>query len=187
MLKTTGDAVAGVLQPIDVTPGDTLDISAWLYTPSTDQLTGPGSAGVKVEWSPGGVPDDIDIGGANNTITASDATDVWHELTINFTMPPGSEAIGRFTNLVAKGTGSGGRVYFDICEAVVFNRFPGGADSDADADADLADFRAFQECFSGDGGTPDGWPCVVFDDNDDGDVDLADHTAFIGGFTGPGP
>ena len=185
MLKTTGDAVAGVFQEIGVSPTDTLDVSAWLYTPSTDQLTGPGLAGVKVEWSPGGVPDDIDIGGTNNTITASDAPDVWHELTINYTMPVGTEALGRFTNLVAKGTGIGGTVYFDVCEAVVLNRYPTGSDSDADDDADLADFRAFQECFSGDGGTPIGWPCLVFDDDDDGDVDLLDHAVFIGGFTGP--
>ncbi|MCP4247013.1 MAG: hypothetical protein GY778_08175 [bacterium] len=185
MLKTTGTAVAGVLQKIDVTPGDTLDIAAWLRTPTSDQLTGPGQAGIKVEWAAGNVPPDVDIGGSNNTITAVDATDVWHELTIDFVMPAGSEALARFTTLVDKGTATSGAAYFDVAEAVVVDWFPGGSDGNADDDADLADFAAVQECFSGDGGTPIGWPCFVHDADEDGDVDLADHATFMDGFTGP--
>ncbi|MHC4090746.1 MAG: carbohydrate binding domain-containing protein [Planctomycetota bacterium] len=189
MLKTAGGAVAGVVQPIIVSPGDTLDVSAWLYTPSNNPLTGPGNAGVKVEWSPGNVPDDVDIGGPTNTIFAQNnpTPDVWHELTIEYTMPAGSEALGRFTNLVAKGTATQGTVYFDVCEAVVINRFAGRADGNADDDSDLADFASLQECFSGDGGTPVGWPCFVFDFNDDRDVDLGDFDPFEQGMTGPVP
>ena len=185
-LKTTGTAVAGVSQPISVTAGDVLDISAWLRTPSTDQLTGPGHAGVKVEWAAGNVPDDIDIGGSNNTIDAGDDTDVWHELTIDYVMPSGSEAVAKFTTIVDRGTAMSGAAYFDVAEAVIVDWFPGGVDGDGDDDADLEDFRALQECFTGDAaGPPIGWPCFVYDADEDGDVDPADHAAFEAGMTGP--
>ncbi len=183
-MKARGQAFAGVYQEIEVTPGETLDITAHLHNPSAEPLTGGAVAGLKVEWSPGSVPDDIDIGGADNTIDAGAAQDVWHELVIDYTMPAGTQAIAQFTNLIEKGTATTGTVYIDACEAVVFNRFD-GADADGDDDADLKDYAFFQACFSGSGGTPLGWPCIVFDSDDDEDIDLADFTAFENGITGP--
>lgn len=53
--RATGEAIAGLFQDITVTAGETLDLSAYLYTPSADQLTGSGVVGVKVEWVGGNV------------------------------------------------------------------------------------------------------------------------------------
>ena len=46
-----------------------------------------------------------------------------------------------------------------------------GADSDSDCDADLADFAAFQNCFST---SPISGLCQVFDFNADQSIDLSD-------------
>ena len=188
-VMTHGAAAAGIYQEVDVTPGSTLDVSAWLYMPSDDKLIAPGQAGVKVEWSPGNVPDDVDIcaPGQNNCIDTSVTKDVWHELSIVYTMPPNSVALGRFTNIIAKGTATGGFAYMDACEAVIKDRFDGGADVDDDDDADLRDFAAFQECYAATP-PPNGvlwWPCYVFDHDDDVDIDAADYLAFEAGLTGP--
>jgi len=187
-MKATGQAVAGIYQEIDVAPGETLDINAYLFTggPVGEPLTGPGKAGVKVEWAAGGVPGNVDIGGPPNTILAGAATDVWHELYIDYTMPAGTAARVKFTNIIAKETATQGVAYMDACEAVVIN-FYDGADADGDDDADLADFARFQECYTGSGATTLGWPCLVFDSEDDDDIDVADYLFFEGGLIGPVP
>lgn len=59
-------------------------------------------------------------------------------------------------------------------------------DADQDGDVDLADFLAFQRCFSGPGlPLPDA--CEPFDGDTDGDVDLADLLRFQSVFTGSLP
>ena len=58
-------------------------------------------------------------------------------------------------------------------------------DADDDCDVDLADFLAFQTCFTGPGG-PVAPGCECFDSDDDGDVDLADFLDFQTVYTGPG-
>lgn len=88
--RATGEDVAGLYQEITVTPEGSLYISAYLYTPDYEQLTGPGRAGVKVEWAVGGVPEDVDIGGADNTIDPGAPQDVWIPLTIDYVMPTGT-------------------------------------------------------------------------------------------------
>ncbi len=187
-MKATGQAVAGIYQEIDVLPGETLDINAYLFTggPVGERLAGTGRAGVKVEWAAGNVPGQVDIGGPPNTIFAGAATDVWHELYIDYTMPAGTAAKVKFTNIIATGTATQGVAYMDACEAVVVNFFD-GADADGDDDADLADFALFQECYTGSGPTTLGWPCLVFDSDDDEDVDRIDYLFFENGLIGPVP
>lgn len=184
-VKATGTDFAGVFQEIAVTPGDTLDISVHLRMASTNPLVAA-LAGVKVEWVAGAVPPDVDItsGNSNNTITASSPMDQWIDLFIDFTMPPGSEADGQFTNLMARGAAATGAVYFDACEAIVLNRFD-GADFDGDNDQDLFDFAGLQNCYSGSGVTPLMWNCTVFDDDDDDDIDELDYQFFEPRLTGP--
>ncbi len=63
-------------------------------------------------------------------------------------------------------------------------------DGEADGDFDLADFRGFSNCFSGDLGEPEyeapSDSCrLAFDADDDGDVDLADHAASYATLPGP--
>ena len=107
-------------------------------------------AGIKVEWALGGIPDPVDIGGSDNTIDASAPTDTWIPLIIDYTMPAGTSAIGRFVNLIEKGTAQSGTIYIDSCEAVVLNRFD-GANVDRDNDQDMHDFTWFQHRYTGAG------------------------------------
>ncbi len=181
--KSTGPSFTGIYQEVAVTPGETLFIRAYLYTPSSNPLTGTGAAGVKVEWRYGNVPENIDIGGATNTIYASSPKNTWIPLYIDYTMPSGSNAIGRFVNIIEKGLATSGRVYFDACEAVILNKF-NGADADADDDEDLLDFAQFQRAYSGSGG-PQRWNGIVFDSDGDNDVDMVDFNYFAPRMTGP--
>ena len=183
-MKATGQEVAGIFQEITVSPGEGLSISGYLYSPASGPLTGPGLAGLKVEWAVGGVPGDIDIGGSDNTIDASAPVDTWIPIFIDYTMPEGSSALGRFTNIIARDTAPSGTVYFDSCEAVVLNRFD-GADGDNDGDEDLRDFGAFQRCFTGSDADMLPFNCIVFDSDDDGNVDLTDYGFFADHVTGP--
>jgi hypothetical protein len=145
-------------------------------------------AGIKVEWKAAGgtVPPPIDItaGPSGNTITATSPKDTWIDLSIDFTMPAGTQAIPRFVNITARGTTGTGTAYFDACEAVVLNVFD-GADADGDGDEDLFDIGEFQRCYSGDGVTPLKWNCTVFDNDDDEDIDLTDFDYFVPRVTGP--
>jgi hypothetical protein len=62
----------------------------------------------------------------------------------------------------------------------------GGGDADGDSDVDLADFAAFQRCFSGID-VPAGSECrCTFDADEDGDIDLSDYEAFRVAMSGPG-
>ncbi len=186
-MKAHGNNWAGIWQDVSVTPGDELSLSVYMYTDSSDEfISSNGLAGVKVEWIGGTVPGPVDIGSAadDHTVTGSSPTDQWIDLVIDYTMPAGSQAVGRFVNLAARGSGVDGFVYIDNCEAVVVNRFD-GADADGDDDADLEDFAAFQSCYTGDGVTPLPWNCTVFDSDEDDDVDLIDW-AYVGPrITGP--
>jgi hypothetical protein len=185
-MRATGQAIGGVYQEIGVTPDESLLFHVYLYTSSSDPLTGTGQAGIKVEWAIGGVPADIDIGDPNsssNTIGPNAPTDTWVPMTIDYTLPPGSNAIARFTNLIEKSSAISGRAYFDACEAVVLNRFD-GCDADGDNDEDLRDFAQFQLAFTGPGG-PLSWNGIVFDTDDDQDVDMADFNYFAPRMTGP--
>ena len=186
-LKISGSCVAGVYQEILVTSGETLTISAYLRTKSTDPFNdeqGP-RAGVKVEWVLGNVPPDVDIGGATNTITAGSPQNTWIPLYLDYTMPENSYALVRFTNLIEKGDAMTGHVYFDSCEAVVLNKFD-GSDVDGDDDEDLYDFAWFQRTFTGsDGGMR--WNGIVFNSDDDDDVDFVDFNYFAPRMTGPLP
>jgi len=58
-------------------------------------------------------------------------------------------------------------------------------DADGDWDLDLADFTAFQGCFSGDGVTAVNYNCLTFDFDRDADVDPTDLSAFTERLTGP--
>lgn len=57
-------------------------------------------------------------------------------------------------------------------------------DSDFDDDVDLTDFAGFLECYTGQGGSYDGF-CNPFDFDHDLDVDLYDFGQFQVAFTGP--
>lgn len=89
------------------------------------------------------------------------------------------ELTGRLGQTVS-GRSSGGE--FELAGGFVFSVPPG--DCDADGDVDLADFLAFQECFtgSGSGAAMPGCGCSDFDG--DGDVDLGDLITFQAHFTG---
>lgn len=184
-MRATGQAVSGIYQEFAVTGGESLSIHAWLQTPSFEKLTGAGAkAGVKIEWAVGGVPADVDIGGATNTIAAGAPTNTWIPIYIDYTMPPGSSALARFTCLVEKSTGLTGKVYFDACEAVVIDRF-NGCDADGDGDEDMHDFAGIQKAFAGGNVVPTDWPWVVYDTDEDDDVDLVNTDFFIPRLTGP--
>lgn len=58
-------------------------------------------------------------------------------------------------------------------------------DFDCDGDVDLADFGAFQLCFTGDNGEGLGSGCAVFDFDIDCDVDLDDFSTFLPALAGP--
>lgn len=179
-----GQSVAGVYQEITVIPGETLDIGAYLLTPSFEPLTGTGKAGIKVEWAVGGIPPDVDIGGPNNTIDASAPTDTWIPLFIDYTMPAGASALGRYVNIIERGSALSGTVYLDSCEAVVLNGFD-GSDVDGDDDADLVDFTWLQRTFTGPGAGGLPFNGITFDHDDDEDVDTEDYEYFEPRMTGP--
>ncbi len=183
--RATGQDVAGLYQEITVTPEETLLISAYLYTPDYEQLTGTGRAGIKVEWAVGGVPEDVDIGGGDNTIDPGAPQDTWIPLTIDYTMPSGSSALGQFTNLIERGTAMTGTVYLDSCEAVVLNRFD-GSDVDGDYDQDNHDIAWFQRGYTGAGAGGLPFNGIVFDSDDDEDIDWTDWNFFGPRITGPG-
>jgi len=185
--RGTGTGVAGIYQEIAVAPGETLNISVQARNPSAEPMLGGATkAGIKIEWFFGGIPDDVDIGvpnGSPNTIGAGAATNTWIPLTIDYVMPPGTSARALFVNIIEKGNALTGRCYIDSCEAIVTNRF-NGSDADGDFDQDLADFAAFQRCYSGSGGGI-GVACSIFDDTTDGDVDFADWNVFRANWLGP--
>ncbi len=181
--RSMGPSITGLYQEIAVAPGETLSVLAHMFTPAAAPLTGPGRAGLKIEWRLGTVPEVVDIGGANNTIDASAPTDTWIPLYIDYTMPAGTNAIARYVNLMERGTASSGRVYADGCEAVIVNRFD-GADWDGDDDEDLRDYAALQACFA-DSGNSYGWNCTVFDADEDNDLDISDWNFFRPRLTSP--
>lgn len=182
-----GAAVSGVYQSIPVTAGEALNVSARFLTPSgANQLAGTGVAGVKIEWVNGSIPAAVDIGVANsspNTIGAGAATDTWIPMTIDYTMPAGTNAGLRFVELIEAGAGTAG-CYIDSAEAVVQNRY-NGSDMDNNNKEDMRDFAGLQRAFAGTGVTPSAWPWLVFDSDADNDVDLTDSAYFYPRMTGP--
>jgi hypothetical protein len=180
-----GSEVGGVFQDVDVTPGQNLYLSAWVQTPNFAAIDGPlTTAGIKVEWAIGGVPQDIDIGQQDNVIDDTAPTGVWIPLSIDYTMGADEAALARFTNLSAKGVSQTGSAYFDACEAVVINRYD-GSDVDGDDDEDLRDFAWLQRSFNGSGANDLLFNGLTFDHDDDIDVDLQDVSYFQTWMTGP--
>ncbi len=187
VLQIQGSCVAGVGQDITVAAGETLTIRAVFYSRSTQPFNDPVStAGVKVEWSAGNVPPQIDIGaqGQNNTLLAGAAVDQWSPVTIDYVMPPGSAARMRCTAILGLYNATSADVYFDGLETVIVGRF-NGADVDADSDEDLLDVAELQRTFRGSGVTPPGWLGIVFDNDRDQDVDVTDWNFFRPRITGP--
>ncbi|MFO0839189.1 MAG: hypothetical protein U1D55_11780 [Phycisphaerae bacterium] len=193
VLQISGTCIAGVYQSITVTPGETLTISAYFRSNSTQPYNDPTSnAGVKVEWSAGSVPAQIDIGaaGQNNTVLSGAPTDTWIPVTIDYTMPPGSGARLRGTAIVGLYNATSAEVYFDGLEMVIVNHF-NGADVDNDNDEDMVDFAWLQRNFRGNGVTapnglgPPGFLGVVYDQDRDNDVDGADWDYFRPRMTAP--
>lgn len=185
--RATGTNVAGVYQVVPATAGETLTATVNIRTPSFDPVTGGTTrAGIKIEWIAGSVPPPIDIGtpGSSNTIGQGAPTNTWIPLTIDFTMPPGTNAIARYVCIIEKGTSTSGHIYFDSCESVVENGFP-GADVDGDADEDLLDAWRLQQTFTGPDAGPPPWPGTVFDWDGDGDVDFVDFGDFAANMSGP--
>ncbi|MCG3125719.1 MAG: hypothetical protein CHACPFDD_00545 [Phycisphaerae bacterium] len=178
-----GNAPAFIYQEIPVIPGESLDISAYLMTPSFEPLSGAtAKCGVKVEWYAGGVPDDIDIGtpGDGHTIGASAPTDTWIPLTIHYVMPPGSGANLRFTNIIEKGNALSGTVYVDLCSAVTACS---PCDANCDGSVNGFDVDPFVGLLTG-----SGTPCASCsgDVNGDGSVNGFDVDGFVAALTGGG-
>lgn len=195
-MKIPTGCTAGAITPnasldaIPVTPGQTIQLNAWFLHRAINPQNDPNSrAGVKIQWSIGGVPQHIDIGPPDNTINATSPQNTWNRLFIDATMGSNVNARTRFTTIVARGDSADSVVYFDNCEAVILNRFD-GADVDNDVDQDLADFAEFQRTFTGAGGTMK-WRGLVFDNHPsptslgDNDVDADDWLFFASRFTGP--
>ncbi|GMU83370.1 MAG: hypothetical protein AMXMBFR47_32400 [Planctomycetota bacterium] len=186
--RATGTSVSGVYQVVPATPGELMTATVNIRTPSFNPITGGTTrAGIKIEWVAGSVPPPVDIGvpnGSPNTIGPGAPTNTWIPLTIDFTMPPGANAIARYVCIIEKGTSTTGHIYFDSCESVVVNGFP-GADVDGDADEDLIDAWRLQQTFTGPGAGPPSWPGTVFDWDDDGDVDFVDFGDFAVNMSGP--
>lgn len=193
VLKISGTGTAGVTQTIDVTPGETLNLSGYFRQRSTLPFNTPGQtdpnefayAGIKIEWVAGSVPTWVDIVvGQPNTLTAANAPPgQWTPVTVDYTMAPGTAALARVTCINGNYSSTGVVTYFDNYEAVVLNRFD-GADFDADNDQDLADVAELQWRFTGNNpGLP--WGGIVFDQNDDQKLDSADWSYFGQYITGP--
>jgi hypothetical protein len=188
--RSAGTTYTGIYQEFPVTAGETVTFWAYLYTRSDNKLGGINSkAGVKIEWILGTVPPPVDIGGSSNTVLAGAATNTWLPVSIDYTMPTGSNAMTRFTCLIDKSAATSGHAYFDSCEAVVLNHLDGsdyfnGSDYDNDDDEDLIDAAQFQLHFTGAIG-PLPWNGTVFDYNDDGLINSADFAHFAPRMTGP--
>lgn len=182
--KGTGAAPAFLVQEFTVVPGESLHLEAYFRSPATDPLTGGAAkCGVKLEWVLGTLPDVVDIGDQENQILAGAPQNTWLPVVIDYEMPAGTAAITRFVDIIEKGSGLTGKVYFDSHEAVVTNVF-NGCDADGDDDQDMIDFANFQRCYNGPSVTPP-WNCIVNDANDDGDVDGSDWDYFRPRITGP--
>jgi len=186
--RATGTSVSGILQQISCSPGEVLTATVMVRTPSFNPLDGGTTrAGIKIEWVAGSVPPPVDIGvpnGSSNTIGPGAALNTWIPVSIDYTMPPGSNAIARYVCIIEKGTSATGNTYFDTCEAIVTNVFD-GSDCDGDADEDLLDFYCLQQTFTGSGNGPPPWPGTVFDADGDNDVDFADFNFFAPRMLGP--
>jgi hypothetical protein len=172
----------GVIQPIDVAPGETLDIGGYFRQRSANPYADPDAfAGPKVQWEAGAIPPQVDIragngnpqSGVNNIVEEGAPTDQWVTVFIDYTMP--ADAAAALTGTVINGFAPGGtpsKCYFDAVEFVLTNIFT-GSDSDADSDQDIADIALLQQVFTGPGG-PNVYGGLVFDHDEDDDVDWTD-------------
>lgn len=193
VLKISGTGTAGVIQTLEVVPGETLNLSGYFRQRSAQPFNTPGQtdpnqfayAGLKVEWVAGSVPAWVDIVvGQPNTLTAANApAGQWTPVSVDYTMAAGTAALARVTCINGNYSSLGVVTYFDNYEAVVLNRFD-GADFDADNDEDLADVAELQWRFTGSTtGLP--WGGIVFDHNDDQKLDSSDWSYFGPYITGP--
>lgn len=179
-----GGNTTGVIQDVEVEPGESLDISGFFRQRSDEPYSDPNgdaAAGPKVQWDFGGLPPQVDIregngnpqSGVSNIIEAGAPTDEWVKVFIDYTLP--ENAAAALTGTVINGFASAGsvsKVYFDAVEFVLTNVFI-GSDSDADGDQDMVDIALLQRVFTGPGG-PNVYGGLVFDHDEDDDVDFVD-------------
>jgi hypothetical protein len=121
-LKAFGDpggTSAGASQIVDnVTPGQSVSASVWLYTPSFDKLGGTGEAGLVVEF--------LDFfGGTINlqtdyVLTAQSPADTWIEAFVGpLTAPAGTEKVRISCRLGWNPPDISGAAYWDFAELTV--------------------------------------------------------------------
>ncbi len=190
VVEFSGSCTAGIYQDVEVTPGETLTVSAFFFQKDGDPYfttdpNEPVGAGPKIEWRAGSLPNpnQIDIiVGQPNTLTAPEPFDVWLPVEIDYTMPPGTAAALRVTAINGRYGSEGLLTNFDGFEAVITNRFD-GADVDADFDQDLADAAQLQQCF--DPGMGLGFPCLVYDFDENETIAGSDWAFFEPRMTGP--
>jgi hypothetical protein len=190
--KFTGQT-CGVFQPLPVTPGDTLIVSAYFRQKSTLPLYADpnAQAGVKVEWGGGAVPPQVDIAtndnpvsATTNIIDATDPTDTWLPVTIDYTIPPQKAAQIRAT-VITGWNSTASHVYFDAFELVLANVFD-GADVNADNYEDLTDLATMQQVYTGPGQAL-AYLGLVYDIDDSGALEFADASYVLTRMTGPAP
>lgn len=184
-------ATAGLVQEIEVVPGDTLTVTGNFYSRSAAPYADPDArAGVKIEWVAGRLPEhQVDIvangnpsSATTNIVNSGSPTDQWIPVTIDYTMPP--QTASRLRGTIINGFGPGNcDVYFDAFEMVLANVFD-GSDVDADDDEDLLDIASMQTAFNG-ANNPMKFLGLVYDHDEDGDVDITDSNYTLDRMTGP--
>ncbi|MBI5863163.1 MAG: hypothetical protein HZB38_01355 [Planctomycetes bacterium] len=190
VLGIGGPATAGVAQQISVTAGDTITVSGYFKSLSTNPYNDPNAfAGVKIEWVVGSIPTpNIDvvpnanpISGTTNIVNSASPQDQWVPIYIDYTMPNNNAAKLRGTLINAFGPGICD-VYFDGFEMVLMNVFD-GSDADGDDDEDMLDMAHLQQAYTGGGAMIFGG--LVFDRNEDGFVNTGDLDLILPHLVGP--
>ncbi|MBL8877560.1 MAG: hypothetical protein JNG88_00445 [Phycisphaerales bacterium] len=182
---------AGLIQEIEVVPGDTLTITGYFFSRSAAPYADENArAGVKVEWVAGRLPEfQVDIvpngnpaSATTNIVNSGTPTNQWVPVTINYTMP--AQTASRLRGTIINGFGPGTcDVYFDAFEMVIANVFD-GSDVDADNDEDLLDIASLQTSFNG-SNNPMKFLGLVYDHDEDGDVDSSDSNFTLDRMVGP--
>lgn len=190
VLGIGGPATAGVAQQISVTAGDTITVSGFFKSLSTNPYNDPNAqAGVKIEWIAGSIPTPhIDvrpnanpISGTTNIVNSSSPQNTWNSIYIDYTIPNNNAAKLRGTLINAFGPGNC-EVFFDGFEMVLMNVF-NGSDADGDDDEDMIDMAMLQQAYTGAG--PMIFGGLVFDRNEDNLVNPADLDLILPFLLGP--
>ena len=122
------NGAAGAYQPVDVTAGQTYDLTAYAMSWAPDpvglgnvgilQLTfwdGPGASGNQLGGNIEFVVDS-DPGSSNTTLTPQDGADIsdWTEMSVSGVAPPGAVSAQAFLLHIQSGAGGvGGSIFFD--------------------------------------------------------------------------